>query len=242
MAIPANAKAIYTFLVSHGLNANAAAGITGNIEQESGGNPGAGVWPNNWGLIQWTPANHYFSGPTTNLQTQLNAILAYIKANGSIAAINAHSPNPSAAALYFSTQYERPNAALANNANRQSSAIAVANAAKSGKWTAGTPTTGSHSGGSMATTPAGSHTSAATVPADTPAVTTSFPGGSADPLNWGSEIANALNPANWFKSVFSADILKRLGLIVLGGLLVIVGVWILAGRQVETAAGAVIPK
>lgn len=262
MPVPQNAEAIYKFLVSHGLNANAAAGILGNIEQESGGNPGAGVWPNNWGLIQWTPASHYFSTATTNLTTQLNAILAYIKANGSIAAINAHASSPSAAALYFSNTYERPAAWAANNANREASANAVAAAAKAGKWTGGTPTSGSSSGGSTAKTPSSAHTSTSTVPASTayignpssgtttpasastPATTTSFPGGSADPLNWpsdvGNAISNALNPANWLSDIFGSatanEMLKRGGLIILGGLLILVGVWILAGKQVTQIA------
>src|ERR1700727_489496 len=39
--IPANAQTIYNYLTSQGLSANAAAGILGNIQQESGGNPSA---------------------------------------------------------------------------------------------------------------------------------------------------------------------------------------------------------
>jgi len=122
--IPENAQAIYTFLTGQGFNANAAAGILGNIEQESGGNPEEA----GGGLIQILGQ----AGGT--LAEQLAAVMTYIKANGSVADINAHATSPSAAALYFSTAYERPNAAKANNANRESSAIAVAQAAASGKW------------------------------------------------------------------------------------------------------------
>lgn len=133
MPIPENAQAIYTFLTGQGFNANAAAGILGNIEQESGGNPEEA----GGGLIQILGQ----AGGT--LAEQLAATMTYIKANGSVADINAHATSPSAAALYFSTAYERPNTALANNANRESSAVAVAQAATSGKWPTGSATPGS---------------------------------------------------------------------------------------------------
>jgi Phage tail lysozyme len=140
VAIPENAETIYKFLVSAGLSANAAAGILGNIEQESGGNQNAGSNPPGSGLIQ------QLGYPTgTTLQAAMEAIITYIKANGSIADINANASTPSAAALYFSNNYEKPDAALANNANREQSADEVAAAAKSGNWGTGgstAPTTG----------------------------------------------------------------------------------------------------
>jgi hypothetical protein len=126
--IPENAKAIYTFLTGAGFSPNAAAGILGNIEQESGGNPES---PSG-GLIQILGQ----SGGT--LKEQLQATMTYIRANGSIADINKHATSPGAAALYFSNKYERPNAALANNQNRVASAELVAKAAASGKWPKGT--------------------------------------------------------------------------------------------------------
>ena len=138
MPIPQNAQLIWNYLVSHGFSANAAAGILGNIEQESGGNPAAGVWPSNYGLIQWTPASRYFSGPPS-LQAQLPAIIGYIQENGSIADVNAHATSPSAAALYFSEKYERPLASEANNENRMNSANEVFQAAQTGHWPGGTP-------------------------------------------------------------------------------------------------------
>lgn len=132
MPIPENAQAIYAFLTGQGFSANAAAGILGNIEQESGGNPGA---PGG-GLIQILGQ----AGGT--LTEQLAATMKYILANGSVSDINAHASSPQAAALYFSNQYERPNAALANNANREQSAADVAVAASSGKWPSGNATAG----------------------------------------------------------------------------------------------------
>ena len=142
MPIPQNAQAIYTFLTGAGFNANAAAGILGNIEQESGGNPAA---PGG-GLIQILSGNPGYTS-NTSLAAQMQSILAYVKANGSISDINAHASSPSAAALYFSTKYERPNASLANNANRQSSADAVASAAKSGNWSTAASSVPSTTGG-----------------------------------------------------------------------------------------------
>lgn len=139
MPIPQNAEAIWTYLLQQGFTPNAAAGILGNIEQESGGNPEE---PGG-GLIQILGQ----AGGT--LAEQLSATMTYIKANGSVSDINSHASSASAAALYFSTAYERPNAALANNANRQSSADAVLAAAQSGNWNetpaSNTATTGSTS-------------------------------------------------------------------------------------------------
>lgn len=129
--IPANAKTIYAYLLGHGATPNAAAGILGNIEQESGGNPSAGVWPNNYGIIQWTPASNYFNSPPS-LAQQLAGMLSYINGNGGMGPINAHADTPQDAALYFSQKYERPAAAYANNANREGSAALVAQAAHAG--------------------------------------------------------------------------------------------------------------
>lgn len=137
MPVPQNAKAIYTYLTGQGFSANAAAGILGNIEQESGGNPEEA----GGGLIQILGQ----AGGT--LTEQLAATMKYILANGSVADINAHATSPTAAALYFSTAYERPDAAKANNANREASATAVAQAASSGKWPEATAAPASNSGG-----------------------------------------------------------------------------------------------
>jgi Phage tail lysozyme len=131
--IPENAETIWKYLIAQGFSSNAAAGILGNIEQESGGSITAGNWPGNYGLIQWTPANDYFSSPP-NLGQQLAGIVTYINKNGSVQAINQAATSPSAAALYFSNEYERPNPADANNAYREASAQAVYQAAQTGNW------------------------------------------------------------------------------------------------------------
>jgi hypothetical protein len=116
--VPANAAAIAGFLASHGATRNAIAGILGNIQQESGGNPMAGSNPPGRGLIQ------ILGDPGGTLAEELVRTLAYINANGSIADINAHANSPAEAALYFGQKYERPNAAAANYPNRIASANA----------------------------------------------------------------------------------------------------------------------
>ena len=52
--LPANYAEIVTFLTAHGYTANAAAGIAGNIYQESKGDPES-VGSGGGGLIGWTP-------------------------------------------------------------------------------------------------------------------------------------------------------------------------------------------
>ncbi len=98
-----NAEAIYKGLLAMGLSANAAAGVSGNIYQESHGNPstpsGAGG-----GLFGETTAN---GGSTSggSLAEQMSALAKYIAANGSVADINAHASTPKEAADYFSAHY-----------------------------------------------------------------------------------------------------------------------------------------
>lgn len=180
--IPSNARQIWDYLVGQGLSSNAAAGILGNIEQESGGDPQAGSLSGGYGEIQWTPGYAYFSGPVP-LSAQLPAIMSYINANGSVADINAHAGSPGEAALYFSQKYERPNPAAANNANRQQSAELVYQAAQSG-WPQGSTAT----------------------PVDytTNSATNSTPTGSAqlaswyNPYDWMKSLEEKSNPGNWF--------------------------------------------
>lgn len=150
MSIPENAEQLYGYLTGHGLTPTAAAGILGNIGQESGGNPYAGAWPSNYGLIQWTPASSYFSAPPTFAEQEAG-IITYIDANGGIQRINAAATSPAAAALYFSEEYERPAAWAANNANREAIAQAVATAARSGQWATSTGSRTVRAGGTSTT-------------------------------------------------------------------------------------------
>ncbi len=85
--LPDNVTAIVSFLLAHGYSDNAAAGIAGNMYQESKGNPesegmGGG------GLIGFTPlpAGYVTGNPSADLQTQLEAVLSVQPAVGGLPA------------------------------------------------------------------------------------------------------------------------------------------------------------
>ncbi len=125
--VPANYAAIVGFLTSHGYTGNAAAGIAGNIWQESGGNPES-VGDGGGGLIGWTPLpGGYVTGnPAADLQTQLAAILTFNQIwSQYIPALNAAS-SPAAAADIYVTDFER--AGIPAAGNREAAAQAVASA------------------------------------------------------------------------------------------------------------------
>lgn len=195
MPVPQNAKAIYGFLTAAGLSANAAAGILGNMAQESGGNPES-VGTGGGGLIGWTPLPGGFvtGNSSADLAKQLPQVLAYIKANGSISDINAHASSPTAAALWFMNQYERPKAGpSANVGNRTQSANDVAAAAKSGNWPkASTITT---SGTTQATTTA-SVSGGVSIPGLS-SITPFF----SDAAGFVNKLLWLTHPANWIRIV-----------------------------------------
>ncbi|MFI5068455.1 MAG: phage tail tip lysozyme [Streptosporangiales bacterium] len=123
--LPENYGAIVTFLTAHGYSGNAAAGIAGNIWQESGGNPES-VGDGGGGLIGWTPLpGGYVTGnPAADLQTQLNAILTFNQIWAQyIPALNA-AGSPAQAADIYVTDFER--AGIPAAANREAAASAVA--------------------------------------------------------------------------------------------------------------------
>lgn len=125
--LPANYPAIMSFLTSHGYTGNAAAGIAGNIYQESGGNPGSGG-DGGRGLIGWTPlpAGYVTGSPSADLQTQLTAILAFNKIwSQYIPALNAAS-SPAAAAGIYVTDFERAGIPAAGNREAAATAVAAA--------------------------------------------------------------------------------------------------------------------
>ncbi len=125
--LPLNYVTIVNFLVGHGYTSIAAAGIAGNIYQESGGNPESGSAAAG-GLIGWTPLpSGYITGnPTTDLQTQLVGLLAFNDNLGEfLPALNA-TTTPADAAYVYMTDFERPGFPAASN--REDAAIAVASA------------------------------------------------------------------------------------------------------------------
>jgi len=125
--LPANYATIVSFLTTHGYTRLAAAGIAGNIYQESKGDPES-VGSGGGGLIGFTPLpGGYVTGnPAADLQTQLNAILTYNQQwSQYIPALNAASSATQAADIYMN-YFERPG--IPEAANREGAAAAVASA------------------------------------------------------------------------------------------------------------------
>ena len=123
--LPDNVTAIVSFLLAHGYTDNAAAGIAGNMYQESKGNPesegmGGG------GLIGFTPlpAGYVTGNPAADLQTQLEAVLTYNQQwAGYLPELNA-AASPADAAYVYVTDFER--AGIPAASTREASAEDVA--------------------------------------------------------------------------------------------------------------------
>jgi hypothetical protein len=125
--LPANYTAIVSFLLAHGYSGNAAAGIAGNIYQESGGNPES-AGSGGGGLIGWTPlpAGYVTGDPAVDLQTQLPAILSFNQMWAQyIPALNA-AGSPAEAADIYVTDFERAGIPAAGNREAAASAVAAA--------------------------------------------------------------------------------------------------------------------
>jgi hypothetical protein len=125
--LPDNVTAIVSFLLANGYSDNAAAGIAGNMYQESKGDPesegmGGG------GLIGFTPlpAGYVTGNPTADLETQLKAVLSYNQIWASyIPGLNS-AATPADAAYIYVTDFER--AGIPAASTREASAEAVASA------------------------------------------------------------------------------------------------------------------
>ena len=125
--LPQNVTAIVSFLLAHGYSDNAAAGIAGNIYQESKGDPES-VGMGGGGLIGWTPLRSGFvtGDPAADLRTQLAAVLVYNEGWSSyLPALNA-AASPASAAYIYVTDFER--AGIPAAATREASAANVASA------------------------------------------------------------------------------------------------------------------
>jgi len=121
--LPQHYAKIVHFLTRHGYARLAAAGIAGNIYQESGGNPESGG-----GLIGWTPLpSGLVSGNVTaDLRAQLVALLAFNNGwSQYLPELNAARTAATAADIYM-VHFERPG--IPASSRREASAIAVAQA------------------------------------------------------------------------------------------------------------------
>jgi hypothetical protein len=125
--LPENYATIVDFLVAHGYSDFAAAGMTGNMWQESMGNPES-VGSGGGGLIGFTPlpAGYVTGNPAVDLQTQLNAVLTYNQQwSQFIPALNAATNAVQAADIYMN-DFERPGIPAASNREGAAQAVATA--------------------------------------------------------------------------------------------------------------------
>jgi len=125
--LPANYVTIVRFFTAHGYTRLAAAGMAGNIYQESKGNPES-VGSGGGGLIGFTPlpGGLVTGNPAADLRTQLNAILTYNQQwSQYIPALNGAKSATEAADIYMN-YFERPG--IPEAANREGAAAAVASA------------------------------------------------------------------------------------------------------------------
>jgi hypothetical protein len=125
--VPENYAAIVSFLTQHGYTGLAAAGIAGNIYQESKGDPES-IGSGGGGLIGWTPlpAGFVTGNISADLNTQLEALLTYNQQWAQyIPMLNAATSASDAAYIYM-TYFERPGIPAAYN--REAAATAVAQA------------------------------------------------------------------------------------------------------------------
>ena len=125
--LPANVTSIVSFLLANGYSDNAAAGIAGNIYQESKGDPES-VGMGGGGLIGFTPlpAGYVTGNPSADLQTQLNAVLTYNQIWASYIPELNSAASPADAAYIYVTDFER--AGIPAASTREASADAVASA------------------------------------------------------------------------------------------------------------------
>ncbi|HEY6478811.1 MAG TPA: phage tail tip lysozyme [Streptosporangiaceae bacterium] len=125
--LPENYATIVGFLTSHGYTGNAAAGIAGNMYQESKGNPES-EGDGGGGLIGWTPlpAGLVTGNVAADLQTQLEAVLKFNDQwSQYLPALNSAS-TPAAAADIYVTDFERAGIPAAGTREAAADAVAAA--------------------------------------------------------------------------------------------------------------------
>ena len=125
--LPENYATIVTFLTSHGYTGNAAAGIAGNMYQESKGNPES-VGDGGGGLIGWTPlpGGLVTGNVTADLHAQLEAVLTFNEQwSQYLPALNGAS-TPAAAADIYVTDFERAGIPAAGTREAAATAVAAA--------------------------------------------------------------------------------------------------------------------
>ncbi|HEY1616995.1 MAG TPA: phage tail tip lysozyme [Streptosporangiaceae bacterium] len=122
-SLPENYAQIVDYLGGHGYTGLAAAGIAGNIYQESGGDPESGG-----GLIGWTPlpAGYVTGDPTADLATQLAGILSFNQVWAQYIPELNDATSAAAAADVYMTYFERPSAPAQSRREAAATAVAAA--------------------------------------------------------------------------------------------------------------------
>lgn len=203
-----NLVAEASYLVNQGYSPASAAGVAGASAGESSGNPEA-VGSGGAGLIGWTPPSKaapyqpiVTGNPTQDFDTQLPDVLYYNNQQGQQANADLQQQtDPVAAADIYSQEFERP---LVTDSDVRPDVARYVYDKLTGKPTAFTTASDKNTGSGP--TASGGNVSLGT------ATLTSF---------------NPLNPTTWL----SSDTWERVGLVIFGALLVIVGVFMLAGKQ-----------
>ena len=119
-ALSGSAQSMMSYLQAQGLSKIAAAGVIGNIMQESGGNPSevGGGLAQDVG-VEWSALTSFAGTQTPDAKQQLDFIVSQLRTGAtglSLSQLNA-ATSPAAAALLFSGDYEHPG--LPMNANRE---------------------------------------------------------------------------------------------------------------------------
>jgi Phage tail lysozyme len=125
--LPDNYGTIVSFLTSHGYTGIAAAGIAGNMYQESKGNPES-EGDGGGGLIGWTPlpAGLITGNVAVDLQAQLEAVLTFNQQwSQYLPALN-DAGTPAAAADIYVTDFERAGVPAAGTREAAAEAVAAA--------------------------------------------------------------------------------------------------------------------
>jgi hypothetical protein len=125
--LPDNYATIVSFLTGNGYTGNAAAGIAGNMYQESHGNPES-EGDGGGGLIGWTPlpAGLVTGNVTADLQAQLEAVLAFNRQWAQYLPALNDASSPAAAADIYVTDFERAGIPAAGTREAAAEAVAAA--------------------------------------------------------------------------------------------------------------------
>lgn len=224
-------QTIWQDLLAEGASSIQAAGIMGNMQNESAFDPEAiGDQGTSFGLVQQHGAYSYLV--TGNTQADLQRQLQNIKGDIGLAS----GSSASEAGSSFAANFEKCvgcEVGGSQNVQRSQNAQAIFNAAQTGNWP-------------QQSTGAAAQTTASTkacipffgIPMCLPGVSSLIPGGSSVGSDLGSSLVSGI--VSSISKMFGGaikDILMRLGLILLGGIIIIIGIIVLARTSSNSSSG-----